>query len=196
VRSFSSDELAEMSFSMFSRVQPAATLMRSLPLSAEAMPSALRVDSTAEGSTPRMMMSEAVMAFAFSPREMRSLPDLVCSENCEDSRCSETSVWTQAMYFENCAFESVVELIRLFNMGVPRLPSICQINGRLPEVINLPQPRMQSVCPDMAVGEYGVRVLGGLHTASDGLKLLNEIVQLHFIEEVFEDEPQPCRCRS
>jgi hypothetical protein len=105
------------------------------------MPSCFSVASIAEGSTPRIMISESWIALTLFSREMSTFPESLCLENRDDSFCSDDSLWTQAMYLEKCAFESSGDSNRLFRIGVPRLP----------------QPRMQSVLPAMVRGRFAIR---------------------------------------
>jgi hypothetical protein len=97
--------------------------MRSLPCRAETMPGWVSVDSTVEGSTPRMTMEEEIMASLFAFREICSLLELTCFEKRDKRRSSDAGEWTQAMYLEKLALELVGALSRLFRIGVPRLPA-------------------------------------------------------------------------
>lgn len=76
---------------MASRVQPATTLMRSLPASAAASPGSESVEATPLGSTPRIMTSAFCTAGMLAPREMESFPDVRCAEKAVFKRDSEVS---------------------------------------------------------------------------------------------------------
>jgi hypothetical protein len=86
------------------------------------------------------------MASMFAFRETRSLSEVMCFEKREDRRSSDAGEWTQAMYLEKFALESLGALSRLFRIGVPRFPvDVIHVYYCRMKKLCLPQPRMHSV---------------------------------------------------
>lgn len=108
-----------MSLSIASRVQPATMLMSSFPRNASIIAISLNVASTWDGSTPRMITCELLMAETLSSR-------VICTfsyrEKTNLRRLSEDSLDTQAMNWVMPQKESGGAFKRLWRMEVPRLP--------------------------------------------------------------------------
>ena len=113
---------ALISCSRYALDSPATTLINSFPFSAWAMPSCERVAGTWLGSTAKITTSASWREVTLQPRDMANLPVFMCDEKREDRRSCDAELCTHAMYLEKDAGESGGASMRLFNMGVPRLP--------------------------------------------------------------------------